>query len=162
MGRKAYADATELLITADCGGSNSNRSRLQAPGSRLQAPGSRLQALEGRASTIRRPYLAHDRRLALPAGYFEVELDRAPSLLPHHPKLARPAARRPRDRHQADRRHKNDDRPARQSKARHPLVAPWRQGQRDRDGCTSPGRGGLSWRMELHARSKVICESVIN
>jgi hypothetical protein len=75
MGKRAYPDATELLITADGGGSNSSRARLWK---------TELQRFADRSGLA-------IKRLALPARHLEVEQDRAPTLLPHHRELARPA-----------------------------------------------------------------------
>ena len=79
MGRPVYPEATELLITADGGGSNGTRCRLWKV------------ELQGLADEIG---LA-DLGLPLPAGDEQVEQDRAPDVLPHHAELARPAAGEP-------------------------------------------------------------------
>ena len=70
----AYPGATRLLVTA-------------MPGS--TATGG---AVEGPARRPGRRDRAGDQRRALPARYEQVEPDRAPAVLPHHPHLARPPA----------------------------------------------------------------------
>ena len=91
-GEALSAAPTELLITADGGGSNGSRCRLWKVA---------LQELADAAGAARS-------RLPLPAGHQQVEQDRAPDVLPHHPELARPAAGQPRGDRQPDREH--DDR----------------------------------------------------
>ena len=75
-GALRYPGARRLLVTCDAGGSNScTRPALERPAGRPgggDGPG--------------------DHRLPLPARHVEVEQDRAPAVLPHHPHLARPAA----------------------------------------------------------------------
>ena len=78
-GPRAYPGARRLLITADSGGSNGYRVRLWKLGI---------------AAVGRRDRLAHH-RLPLPAGYQQVEQDRAPSVLSHHQELARAAVDEP-------------------------------------------------------------------
>ena len=48
--------------------------------------------VEDRAAEVRRRDRARAQRPPLSAGHIEVEPDRAPSVLPHHADLARPAA----------------------------------------------------------------------
>ena len=83
-------------ITADGGGSNGYRVRLW----KLETPDA---GRRDRASTIA--------GLPLPAGHQQVEQDRAPAVLVHHPELARQAASRSRHHREA---HRGDshDRPA--------------------------------------------------
>jgi len=79
MGREVYSVATQLLITADSGGSNGSRVRLW----KLE-----LQKLadENRAG---------DLGLPLPTGNQQMEPDRAPSVLHDHEELARQTACEP-------------------------------------------------------------------
>ena len=77
LGRPRYPNATRLLITADCGGSNGNRVRLW----------------KVELQTLRRRDRPRDRRLPPPARHQQVEQDRAPPLQLHHDQLARQAAR---------------------------------------------------------------------
>src|SRR5580692_11130141 len=51
-------------------------------------------AVEGRVAKARRPDRPRAPRPSLSAGYVEVEQDRAPPVLPHHPDLARATTRR--------------------------------------------------------------------
>ncbi len=76
MGSRAYPRARRLLITADAGGSNGYRSRLWKVA---------LQRLGVRFGPA-------DLGLPFPARDEQVEQDRAPDVLPHHPELARQAA----------------------------------------------------------------------
>ena len=78
----------QLVITADCGGSNGNRTRLWK---------TELQKLADETGLP-------DRRLPLPARHQQVEQDRAPPVLLHLTQLARPAADQLRGDHQPDRR----------------------------------------------------------
>ena len=80
LGHERFPDATTLTITADCGGSNGNRTRLWK---------TELQRLADDTGL-------DDRRLPLPARHQQVEQDRAPPVQLHQHQLARQAA----DRHQ--------------------------------------------------------------
>ena len=77
MGRKAYPNATKLLVTADGGGSNASRSHLWKK---------ELQAFA--TATGLHISVSH-----FPPGTSKWKQDRAPALLSHHPKLARQTAR---------------------------------------------------------------------
>ena len=72
MGRHRYPEAGELFITADAGGSNGYRARLET----------RLAAVCGRRGP------AHPRQ-PFSAGHEQVEQDRAPAVLLHDAELAR-------------------------------------------------------------------------
>ena len=72
MGRERYPDMNQLMITADGGGSNGSRVRLFKV---------ELQNLADETGLTLQ--VCH-----LSAGDLEVEQDRAPALLPHHPELA--------------------------------------------------------------------------
>ena len=72
MGHQVYPEATELLVTADSGGSNGSRSRLWKVCLQKLADELGLKI----------------RRVPLPAGDEQVEQDRAPDVLPHHGELA--------------------------------------------------------------------------
>ena len=92
--RSGIPTLTALLITADGGGSNGSRCRLwkialQELAVRLELPDSRV------------PFSTRDQ---------QVEQDRAPHVLPHHPELARPSAGEPRGHRQSDREHGDTDR----------------------------------------------------
>ena len=87
MGRRRYPAATELMVTADGGGSNSSRG----------------PAVEGRVATAGRRDRADAPRQPLPAGDQQVEQDRAPAVLPRHAELAGAAAGQPRRDRQPDR-----------------------------------------------------------
>ena len=78
VGSVRYPEANRMLITADGGGSNGSRVRLW----KLE-----LQTLADETG-LSFP------GVSLSAGNLEVEQDRAPHVLPHHPDLARQAARR--------------------------------------------------------------------
>ena len=88
LGRPRYPHASTLQITADCGGSNGNRTRLW----------------KVELQTARRRERARDRRLPPPARHLQVEPDRAPPVQLHHDQLARQTAHLARDDHQPDRR----------------------------------------------------------
>ena len=75
-GALRYPGATRLLVTADAGGSN----------------GYPVPAVEGPARRPGRRDRAEDQHRALPARHQQVEPDRAPAVLPHHPHLADPPA----------------------------------------------------------------------
>ena len=84
-----YPGARRLLVTCDAGGSNGYRSRLWKDQLAV------LAAETGLEITV-----CH-----FPPGTSQVEQDRAPAVLPHHPHLARPApddGRRRRGRHRRD------------------------------------------------------------
>jgi len=115
MGRKRYPDARELTITADCGGSNGARVRLW----KIE-----LQKLADETGLVLN---------VLSAGHLEVEQDRAPPVLPHHPDLARPAAHRSHGSRRADRRDDDQDRPENRECARHAHLREGHQGQQCRD-----------------------------
>ena len=92
MGQRRFPKASELLITADGGGSNGHRTRLWKVS--LQDAGRRA-----------RPD-AH--RLPFPAGHQQVEQDRTSAVQLHHPELARPAAGQPPGDRQPDRQHHDE------------------------------------------------------
>ena len=94
MGRERYPNTDHLTITADGGGSNGARVRLWKVELQKLADETGLDASG----------------LPLSAGHVEVEQDRAPAVLPHHPELARPAADQPPGRGRTDRRHHDQDR----------------------------------------------------
>ena len=95
MGWQRYPDATELTITADCGGSNGARVRLW----KVQ-----LQTLADETGlTAPRPPLS--------ARDVEMEQDRASSVLSHHTELARSSVDRSPHCRRIDRRDDDDDRP---------------------------------------------------
>jgi hypothetical protein len=116
MGHERYLHASELTITADCGGSNGARVRLwivQLPARRCDGP--------------------CDPRPSLSAGYFEVEQDRAPLVLPHHADLAWPTVDGQIGRRRTDRGDDDQDGPKGRECARHPDLREGHQGQRCRD-----------------------------
>ncbi len=76
LGLKRHPHATSLTITADCGGSNGNRTRLWK---------TELQRLADESGPA-------DHRLPLPAGHEQVEQDRAPTVQLHLKELARAPA----------------------------------------------------------------------
>ena len=76
LGQPRYPNATRLQITADCGGSNGNRTRLWKVELQKLADETGLEIA----------------RLPLPARHLEVEPDRAPPVQLHHDELARQAA----------------------------------------------------------------------
>jgi hypothetical protein len=98
MGCQRYPDASDLLITADCGGSNGARVRLW----KLELQG--LADQLGLTVTV-----CH-----LPPRHQQVEQDRAPPVLVHHAELARQAAGQPPDRRPTHRQHNHPYRPERQ------------------------------------------------
>jgi hypothetical protein len=73
MGRERYLEMSQLMITADGGGSNGSRVRLF----KIE-----LQKLTDETGLT-------PRGLPLSARNIKVEQDRASSFLPHHPELAR-------------------------------------------------------------------------
>ena len=97
-----YPDADRLLICADGGGSN----------------GYRVRAWKSSCQPRRRDR-AGGHRLPPAARHQQVEQDRAPAVLPHHPELARPAAGQPRGHRRPDRRHHHRHRPDRPRRTRH-------------------------------------------
>jgi hypothetical protein len=94
MGRERYRAMSRLMITADGGGSN---------GSRLRLWKMALQQLADETGlTIQ---VCH-----YPPGTSEVEQDRAPNVLSHHPELARNAAHQRAGRHRTDSEHHDENR----------------------------------------------------
>ena len=87
LGSRALPERHRLTITADCGGSNGNRTA----------------AVEDRAAELADETGLEIECLPLPARHLEVEQDRAPPLQLHLDELARQAARLP-SRHRPDRR----------------------------------------------------------
>ena len=112
MGRTRYPKASELLITADGGGSNGSRCRLWKVA---------LQKLADRDGI-------ESERLPLPAGHEQVEQDRASPVLPHHAELARQAAGEPRGHRQPDRQHHHGQGAESQGGTRHRFLPLRNQG----------------------------------
>ena len=118
MGRQRYPKARELTITADCGGSNGARVRLWKV--ELQKLADQTGLKQWVSTTIR------------PARR-EVEQDRAPTLLPHHAELARPAANKSPCRGRVDRRNDNQNRFEGRKRARYAQLPERHPGQQRRD-----------------------------
>ena len=95
MGRERYPGMSQLMITADGGGSNGSRVRLFKV---------ELQKLADETG------LTHT-GLPLSARHIEVEQDRASTVLPHHPDLARQTLDQPRNSGRTDRLHHDQNRP---------------------------------------------------
>ena len=93
MGSKRYANARDLLITADGGGSNGSRCRLWKVACR----------------TWRSPGDA-DSGVPFPARHQQVEQDRASDVLPHHAELAWPPVDQSRGHYQLDCHHDHQNR----------------------------------------------------
>jgi hypothetical protein len=138
LGAERYPDARTLTITADCGGSNGNRTRLWK--TELAAP--------------RRRDRPGDRGPALPARHLEVEQGRAPAVLLHRPELARAAAHKPPGDHRADRRDDDQHRPHRLRPARRERLPQGAQGLRPGARRRQPHPPSLAPRMELRDRSR--------
>ena len=140
MGRKRYPQAKELLITADCGGSNSSRT---------------ASVESGAARTGRRIGVAAD-GLPLSSGHEQVEQDRAPNVLPHHAELARPAADELRGDRSVDWEYPDDGWTEDTRRVGRACVC----AQGDRDGQTtrrsSIDAGDVPWRVELYSCSTQI------
>ena len=81
LGQQRFPHASTLTITADCGGSNGNRTRLWKTELQRLADHTGLQIT----------------RLPLPARHLEVEQDRAPPVQLHQHQLARQTAHQPRE-----------------------------------------------------------------
>ena len=114
MGQPAYPEATRLLITADAGGSNGSRLRLW----KLE-----LQKLADETGL-------QDRRLSFPAGYQQVEQDRASTLLVHQPELARQASAKFPDHRQSHCRDYHLNRPQGSCRAKYGILPGGHQGLR--------------------------------
>ena len=134
MGRRRFPKASELLITADGGGSNSHRSRL----------------VEGVAAGTGRRTGADAVRLPLPAGHQQVEQDRASAVQLHHPELARPAAGQPPSDRQPDRQHHDADGSDREGGPGHQPLRHRDQSQRRGTRGTAIATSRVPWRLELH------------
>ena len=134
MGRARYPAASSLLVTADCGSSNGARVRLWKR--ELQALANQL----GLAITV-----CH-----LPARHQQMEQDRAPAVLVHHPELARQAAGQLPDDRATDRRNHNPHRIERQKRDRQRHLSRRRQGERRRHGQHQYHATQIPRRMELH------------
>ena len=133
LGGERYPGARCLTITADCGGSNGNRTRLWK---------TELQALADDTGLEIR--VCH-----FPPGHQQVEQDRAPAVQLHLQELARTAAGLLRSHHQLDRRHDHPHRPARlrpPRRGRVPQDRSHRRTTRRRQHHTQP----VPPRMELH------------
>ena len=131
-GSVRYPAARRLLVVCDAGGSNS------CTGAALERPAGRPGGRDG----------AGDHRLPLPARHVQVEQDRAPAVLPHHPHLAGPAAHDQRGRRGRHRRHHHLPGPEvhRRPRRRH-LPG---KGQNQRSADEVPGR--TRHRPARHAR----------
>jgi hypothetical protein len=112
MGQTRYPNATELMITADGGGSNSSRCRLWKIA---------LQELADATGLMLN--VCH-----FPPGTSKVEQDRTPSVLPRHAELARQAAGQSRSDREADRKHDNRHRFESQSSIGQRPIRKWNQG----------------------------------
>jgi hypothetical protein len=133
MGRSRFPRARELMITADCGGSNGNRSRLWKVA---------LQRLADRTGLARE-------RLSLSPGDEQVEQDRAPALLPYHPELARQTSDEPRGHRETHRRHYHRGGTPRESRAGQEAIPDRGQSRRRRARAGPSSAGSLPWRLEL-------------
>jgi hypothetical protein len=112
---------------------------------RVPGPG-----VEGRASKVRGGGRADGHRVALPAGYVEVEPDRASADLVHLDQLARQALdRHPHDR-RADRCDDHQERAHCSVRIRSELVPDRHQDHRRRTRRPTPPTPRLARRMELH------------
>ncbi len=94
MGSQRFPRATELMITADGGGSNSSRNRLW----KVAAAGSGERTGPGACG------------VPFPAWNQQVEQDRTSPVLLHHQELARPSADQLRGDRESDREHHDEDR----------------------------------------------------
>jgi hypothetical protein len=133
MGSKRYPDATEIFITADAGGSNGYRARLEV---RVAAP--------------RRQAPPADPRQPFPAGNEQVEQGRAPPVLVHHDELARQAAPHLRDRGESDRQHHEQRWPRRERDDRSSSVPDREEGHAEADARAQDRTTRFSRRLELH------------
>jgi hypothetical protein len=130
MGRERYPQARELVPDL-----------IRDHGRRRRLEWNACPALEGRATEACRRDRPRAPRPSLSAGYVEVEQDRAPPILPHHPDMARSAADRQIGRRRADRGDHDQDRPEGRVRARYRNLPEGRQGQRCRDEhARHPGR----------------------
>jgi hypothetical protein len=117
MGRERYPHASELTITADCGGSNGARVRLW----KVQ-----LQKLADATGLV--IHVHH-----YPPGTSKVEQDRAPIVLPHHADLAWPTVDGQIGRRRADRGDDDQDWPEGRECTRYADLREGNKGQRCRD-----------------------------
>ena len=126
--RTSYPGAARLLVTCDAGGSNGYRAR----------------AWKAELAQARGRDRAGDHGVPLPARHQQVEQDRAPAVLPHHPHLAGPPADQLRGRGEHDRRDRHQHRADRHRRpGRRPLPdrdrgQPTRRRKTSRTG-SSPG-----------------------
>src|SRR6266511_2458420 len=79
-----------------------------------------------------------DHRVPLPAGYQQMEQNRAPALLQDHPELARPTAGNLPDRRQPHRQHHHDDRTDRSMPTRPEPLSYKDQSNRSREEVDTP------------------------
>jgi Rhodopirellula transposase DDE domain len=140
IGRARYPKAGELMITADCGGSNGSRVRLWKV--ELQ----KLADETGLTIKVRHypPGTSKWNKACPREGG-----DRAPPVLPHHAELARPAAHRPRHHHRTHRGHNHQDRAQSRERTRHEGLRERHQGHQSRDETSRHPRRSVPPRMEL-------------
>jgi len=113
MGRPCYSNGSQLLITADSGGSNGARVRLW----KLEIQ--RLANETGLEISV----------CPLPAGYQQVEPDRTPAVLIHYPKRARQTAGQPRGHSQSNCCHHDTARVASEESFGHRKIPEGSQGE---------------------------------
>ena len=139
MGRARYPQATRLLITADCGGSNGAGPAVEA---RVASPGQRT----------RHPHHG----LSSPARHQQMEQDRASPVLVHHAKLARSAARQLSDHRPTDCHH-HRCRSEGAVRDRPQYLSRRRQSHRCRDGRHQHSAPRISRRFELYHQPATAC-----
>ncbi len=139
MGQQSYPHATELLITADAGGSNGYRSRAW-----------KLELQRFADETGLHICVCH-----FPPGtskWNKIE-DRTPPLLPYHPKLARPPACQLRHGSESHWQHAYSSGTSCESEARPQALSNRGQDFQGRNQGAGAEKVQVSWRVELRAIS---------
>ena len=140
MGQRRFPRATELMITADGGGSNSSRNRLWK------------KSLQGLADELGTDL----ERLPLSAGHQQVEQDRASAVLLHYQKLAWASADDLRSHRQSDRQHHHEDGPDRSRRVGPTPIRNRDQSQRRGTRTPPPHASKIPRRMELHDQTATL------
>ena len=136
LGAARYPNATTLTITADCGGSNGNRT----------------PPVEDRTAAARQRDRSRHPGLPLPARHQQMEQNRAPTVQLRLQELARQAAHQPGGHHQPDRRRHNTHRTRGLRPPRSEHLPQGHQGHRRSARRRQPHRRHLPPRLELHRK----------
>jgi hypothetical protein len=135
MGTRSYPEAKQLLVVADSGGSNANRSHLW----------------KFRAAETRGRHRAPHQCESHASGHQQVEQDRAPAVLAHLAELARSTPPRPRDHRQPDRQYDHGSRAAREGSPGPSKISNESEGPESQNARAAYPTVEVPRRMELRA-----------